>query len=203
MLRQLCDDYAEIIHVHSYTMPSWSQELLGCIGHLAGLVSTACWWDGHAASRMSIIFHTEAISCQHVKDLIRIIAYEPFFKETGAVRSNYETILMASSTMALIMIAKHQPIQWFFRTEPGILDTIITVAAATRSDEVGLSCYAALAEVLSDDEMKHLKIADSISEFFFAMLEEVWLHTSKKHKQIPITYLLKSKLHSMPRYQSR
>ena len=193
MLRRLFADYLEIIHVHSYTTSSWSQELLGCIGHLVGLVSTACWWDGQAAPRMSIIFSTEATTCQHVKDLVRTIAHEPFYRQTTVARSNYETILMEAMTMSLIMIAKYQQIGWFFRAEPGVLDTIVKVAAGTQNDEVGLCCYAALGEVLSDDEMRSLKIADSISEFFFTMLEEAWLHKSKKYKQIPIAYLLKSK----------
>ena len=191
MLRMLCADYLEIMHVHSYTVSSWNQDLLGCIAHLVGLVGSFCWWDGQKKTQMSIIFTTETVTCQLVRDLVRIVGYEPFHKRLNVVRSNYETALMDSLLMTVILSVQNQQINWFFRSEPKMLDTIIKVAASAQNDEVGLCGYAVLGEVLNDDELKDLKVADGISEYFLTMLEAAWKHTAKSYKQIPIEYLLK------------
>ena len=94
MMDYLCEDYLQIIHVHSYTVASWNKELLGCIAQLVGLICGCCWWDGEKRTQMKILFPTEQITCDHVQDLIRIIAHKPFYKQTKSVRSNDETILM-------------------------------------------------------------------------------------------------------------
>jgi hypothetical protein len=56
MIDYLCEDYLQIIHVHSYTVASWNKELVGCIGHLVALTCTCCWWDGQLGTQIKKTF---------------------------------------------------------------------------------------------------------------------------------------------------
>jgi hypothetical protein len=196
MLLYIGNDYLKIIHSHSYTVASWSKELLGCIAQLVGLVCACYWWDGEKKTQIKILFPTEQIVCDHVEDLIRIIGYKSFYKQTKPIRSNDETILMDSIFMLLIVIVKTQQINWFFRSNITIRDTIVSAAEAALNDEVCLHCYGILGEVLPDEDLKDLKIADNIGNYFFHILEQAWYHSSKKYKQLPLPYLLRGKYRS-------
>jgi hypothetical protein len=44
--------------------------------------------------------------------------------------------------------------------------------------------------VLTDEQMKELKMNDGAAEFSFNMLEKAWSHPSKLYKQIPIMDIL-------------
>ena len=191
MMDYLCEDYLQIIHVHSYTVASGDKQLLGCIAQLVGLICGCCWWDGQKRTQMKILLPTEQIICDHVQDLIRIIAHTPFYKQTKSVRSNNETILMDAPLVFLIITVQSQNINWLFRSNIAIRDTIICLAESALNDEVCLYGYAILAEALTDDELKYLKIADNISDYFFTVLEEAWNHSSKMYQQAPILNLLR------------
>ena len=134
----LCEDYLQIIHVHSYTVASWDKQLLGCIAQLVGLVSGCCWWDGQKRTQMKKLFPTEQIICDHVQDLIRIIAHKPFYKQIKSVRSNDETTLMDATLIFLIITVQTQNINWLFRSNAAIRDTIISLAESVLNDEVCL-----------------------------------------------------------------
>ncbi|CAF0926297.1 unnamed protein product [Adineta steineri] len=191
MIRYLHEDYLEIIHVHSYNIMSWNKELLGCIAQLVGLMGGFCWWDGQQRTQLKILFPKEQIVCDHVEDLTRIIAHTPFYKQTKPVRSNYETILMDTILMILLVIVQTQNINWLFRSNTTIRDTIISVSEAALNDEVCLCGYCLLGEALGDDLLKDLKIADNISDYFLHVLQEAWNHSSKKYRLIPIEYFLR------------
>jgi hypothetical protein len=193
ILHYISNDYLQIIHSHSYTVASWSKELLGCIAQLVGLVCGCCWWDGEKKSHIKVLFPTEQIVCNHVEDLIRIIGHKPFYKQTKSVRSNDETTLMDSIFMLLIIIVQTQNISWLFRSNTTIRDTIVSASEAALNDEVSLCGYVILGETLSDEDLKNLKIADNIGNYFFHVLEQAWYHSSKKYKQVPLPYLLKGK----------
>ena len=191
MMDYLCEDYLQIIHVHSYTVASWDEQLLGCIAQLVGLVSGCCWWDGQERTQMKILLPAEQITCDHVQDLVRIIAHTPFYKQTKSVRSNDETILMDATLIVLIITVQTQNINWLFRSNASIRDTIISVAESALNGEVCLCGYGILAETLTDDQLKHLKVADHIHDYFFTVLEQAWNTPSKTFKQIPIINLLR------------
>ncbi|CAF4059078.1 unnamed protein product [Adineta steineri] len=191
MISYLSEDYLEIIHVHSYNVMSWNKELLGCIAHFVGLIWGCCWWDGQQRTQLKILFPKEQTACDHVEDLIRIIAHTPFYKRTKSVRSNDETILMDTTLMILFVIVQTQNINWLFRSNTTIRDTIISVSETALNDEVCLCGYCLLGEALGDDLRKDLKIADNISDYFFYMIQEAWNNSSNKYKQIPIEHLLK------------
>jgi hypothetical protein len=189
----LGDDYLQIMNVRSHTVETWSEELLGCIAQLTGLVCGCCWWDGEKRTQMKILLPTEQITCDHIEDLIRIVGHKPFYERTKSVRSNDETTLMDSIFMILIITVQTHNINWFFRSNTTIRDTIISAAEASLNDEVSLCGYGILGEALADEDLKDLKISDNISDYFFNILEEAWHNPSKKYKQIPILYLLRGK----------
>jgi hypothetical protein len=193
MLRYLSDDYLQIIRVHNHTVATWNKELLACIGHLMGVIAKCYWFDEKNGTQMKILFPTEQITCDHVQELIRIVAHKPFHAEIKAVRSNDETVLIDSILMVLMNIVQIQNINWFFRSSAMIQDAILTVAEISLYDEVCLRAYTILGEVLTDERLKQLNIADTMTGFLFKMLEQAWQHPSKEYKQIPIEYLLKGK----------
>jgi hypothetical protein len=193
MIRYLCNDYLEIIHVHSYSLASWNKELFGCIAQLIGLICGCCWWDGEKRTQMKILFAREETACDHVQDLIRIIDYKPLYKQIKPVRSNEETSLIDSTFVLLVIIAQTQNINWLFRSNPTIRDTIIRATATVLNDKVRLYGYGILGEVLADGDLKDLKIADHITAHFFYMAEQAWHHPLKLYNRIPLAYLLRGK----------
>ena len=193
ILRSIGDDYMHIIHIHSRNVASWSRELLTCVTHLNTYITRCCWWNGQRQTQMDILFPNEQKTCDHVQDLVNIIAYEPFQKQIKIVRSNDETILTNSVVGMLWSIVKTQNINWFFRTNVSIQNVISTVAATSTFDEICVCAYGLLGEVLADEQLKKLKIANTIGGFFYNMLERAWRHPSKKYKEIPIEYLLRGK----------
>jgi hypothetical protein len=191
MLRYLSDDYLQIIHVHHQTVAVWNKDLLACVGHLMAVIAKCYWFDEKNGAQMNILFPTDQTACDHVEKLIRIIAHKPLHAEIKAVRSNDETVFIDSILMMLMNIVQIQNINWFFRSSATIQDVILTVAETSLYDEICLRAYTILGEVLTDEQLKELNIADTMAGFFFKMLEQAWQHPSKEYKQIPIKYLLK------------
>jgi hypothetical protein len=93
--------------------------------------------------------------------------------------------------MWILFIVKVQNISWWFRSNTRIRDSIVAACEAALNDEVSLCGYAILGETLPDEDLKDLKIADNICNYFFHMLEEAWKHPSKMFKQAPLSHLLK------------
>jgi hypothetical protein len=191
MLEYISEDYLQIIRTHSRSVASWNEELLACIAQLIGLVCGYCWWDGEKKTQIKILYPTEQITCDHVQDLIRIIGHKPFYKQTQSIRWNDVTILMDSIFLLLIMTVQTQNINWLFRSNTTIQDTIVSAAEATLNDVVCLRGYVILGKTLPDEDLNNLKISDNISGYFFDMLEQAWNFPSKTLKQIRIIYLLR------------
>ncbi|CAF4168912.1 unnamed protein product, partial [Adineta steineri] len=184
------DEYLQIVHIHSRTVALWSKELLACMTQLISFVGGLCWWDGHNETQIEVLFVTEQIIYAHIEDLIRIIDYRPFHKEMKSVRSNDETSIMDAALMVLMSIVKTQNVSWFFRSNVSIQNALSTLGEEALYDEICLSVYGILSEVLSDEQLKRLKIANNMGVFFFNMLEKAWHHPLKKYRQIQIEYLL-------------
>ncbi|CAF4193748.1 unnamed protein product, partial [Rotaria sordida] len=191
MIHYLYEDYLEIIHIHSHSVESWSKELLSCITQLISLVYRYRWYDREEKTQMKILFPIEKLICDYIKDLMRIMSHKPFYKQTKPNRSNDETILMQSILGILIALVQTYDINWLFRVNRTMGDTIVSLAEATFNDEVALGGYGVLGEVLTDDQLKDLKIADSITSYFFNMLENAWNQSTKMYKHIPISFLLR------------
>ncbi|CAF4201839.1 unnamed protein product, partial [Adineta steineri] len=190
LVRWIRDDYLQIVHIHSRTVALWSKELLACMTQLISFVGGLCWWDGHNGTQIKVLLVTEQTICDHIEDLIRIIDYRPFHKEMKSVRSNDETSIMDAALMILMSIVKTQNVSWFFRSNVSIQNALSTLGEEALYDEICLSVYGILSEVLSDEQLKSLKIANNMGVFFFNMLEKAWHHPLKKYRQIQIEYLL-------------
>jgi hypothetical protein len=93
--------------------------------------------------------------------------------------------------ITLVTIVKTQNINWFFRSNTQIQEILLTVAEVSLNDKICLHAYAILTIVLTDEQLKELKIADSMPGFLFNTLEQAWQHPSKKYKHIPIVNLLR------------
>jgi hypothetical protein len=100
---------------------------------------------------------------------------------------------MDSTLLLLINIIETLNINWFFRSMIQLSDTLLIVAETSLFDKICLYAYGILGEILTDEQLKDLKIVDSIERYFYNMLEQGWHHPSKKYKQIPIFYLLRGK----------
>ncbi|CAF5054582.1 unnamed protein product [Rotaria magnacalcarata] len=193
IIQYLSDDYLEIIHVHSYTVASWSKDLLGCITKLIGVIVGCCWWNSEEKTHMEIIFRTEKIAFDHVEDLMRIISHEPFYKQVKKDRSNDETILVGSILTLSMLIIRMKNMHLLSRLNATIRNTILSIIETAINDEVVLCGYGVLCEVLTDEELKDLKMADNICNYFLQMLEDAWNLIKKQYKKIPMVLLLKGK----------
>jgi hypothetical protein len=131
--------------------------------------------------------------CEHVEDLIHIIAYTPFHQQIKAVPSNDETVLTDAILTLLFIILQTQNINWFFRSNALIQNALITLADISVCNEICIRAYALLGEFLTDEQLRDLKIGDNLIGFFFNILEQAWHHPTKKYKQIPIEYMFRGK----------
>jgi hypothetical protein len=94
IIEHLADDYAQIILVHSYTVKSWSEELLTCIASLIALINACCWWGGEEAHHIKMIASADLTLYDHIPALIRIVSHKPFHECIDGLWSNMETILI-------------------------------------------------------------------------------------------------------------
>jgi hypothetical protein len=174
------DNYVGIIHIHSRTVELWSKELLACMTQLISFATGLCWWDGENRTHTKLLFPTEQMICDHVQDLIHIIAYTPFHKQIKAVPSNDETSLIDATLTLLLTIVQTQNINWFFRSSAAIQNTLLTLAEISVSNEICIRAYGIFGEFLTDEQLKDLKIGDTLMGFFFKILEQAWHHPTKK-----------------------
>jgi hypothetical protein len=193
LLHCIQDNYVDIINIHSRTVELWSKELLACMTQLISFTAGLCFWDGENRTHTKVLFPTEQMLCIHVQDLIYIIAYIPFQTKIQAARSNDETSLIDATLTLLLTIVQTQNINWFFRSSAPIQNALLTLAEMSVFNEICICAYGVLGEFLTDEQLKDLKIGNSLGSFFFNMLEQAWHHPSKKYKQIPIEYLLRGK----------
>jgi hypothetical protein len=193
LLNILSKDYLAIVQIHSKTVSTWNRELLDCLAHVIGLVGVCCWWDGQNKNHMAIPFPTELIACEHMEDLIRIISHPSIYEQSKSERINDETMLMDSILLVILLVIQSYSLSWFFRANTALQDSIISISGTTPNKSIGVCSYAILGELLTDDEMKTMKVDETLSRFFVTMLDEAWHEKSKTYKLIPIDYLLRSK----------
>lgn len=184
------NDYLEIIHIHSHRIATWSSHLLGCLAHLMAFVCKCCWWDGQKRTQMKIILPSEQIIYEYLRDLMRIITHALQYKHIEPKRSNDQTILFEASLLFIVNIVETQNINSFFRTNTEYQKIILTVAETLNNDIICLCAYHILNMVLTDEQVKQLKIADGSTNFCLSLLEQAWQHSSKGLREIPVLYIL-------------
>jgi hypothetical protein len=193
LIRHFGVDYVQIILLHTHNIESWSSQLLSCITYLLVLFACCCWWGGKKGLQAKTVISTELAACEYIDALIRIINYKPLHKYIATQRSNDQTVLLDTTLFSMINIAQLQDFTWFLRSKTSLPEILVAIAEISVYEKISLCIYGILGEILSDKCLKELKISDSVSTFFFDILEHAWQNPSKKYKQIPIFYLLKGK----------
>ncbi|CAF3072435.1 unnamed protein product [Rotaria socialis] len=191
ILHYVGNDFVQIIEIHSHIIDMWSEQFLTCITHLIGFIAACCWWGGEKQKQINRLFHSEQIIYSYINSLIRIISYKPFYSHIKAQSSNDDTQLIDFCLFSLQTLAQNQDLIWFFRSKISVPETLSTIAELSIHDKICLRAYIILGEILCNERLKDLKIADNLSLFFYDMLEHAWRHPSKNYKQIPIFHLLR------------
>ena len=196
ILAQIGTDFLRLVQQLSPTVESWSGECLAAITHLIGFVRAFIWWEGEKSTKIEALFRTEQSLCDFIRAMVRIIAHQPFHQHLMSQWFNDETILMDAVLLFLMNFLQSQNINWFFRSIKELPDLLLGLTELQVYYRIYLCAYGILSEILTDDNLKELKITDSIRVFFFHMLEEAWRNPTKKYKQIPIIYFLRGKFFS-------
>lgn len=197
ILHFLGKDYLEIIRLHSSNVQSWTKELLCCITHLINFIHTCCWWRGDTENHIKILLPSEDISHHHVQSLVHIISYTPFHQQIQSQRFNDETILIDSITGFVLRILEFQDLICFVRHRTQLINTLLPLAETAGNNLINLRAYALLGEVLCDEYLKKLKIADHLCEYFFHILKVAWNHPAQMYQRSSVQQLLRSKLISL------
>jgi hypothetical protein len=193
MLHHVGHEYLQIIYIHSHTVEFWNKELLLCIAYLTGFICSCCWWGGEASTQIKLLFSTEERICNFAQALIRILSYKPLYQEIQSKRSNSETMLIDMILKLILTLLRTQNINWFFRSNLSLPDTLFIIAEKSTFDEISLCAYAILGEILTDEKLKELKVTDNIANFFNNTLQQGWHHPLKRYKKTPIFHLLQGK----------
>ncbi|CAF2831285.1 unnamed protein product [Rotaria sp. Silwood2] len=190
ILEHFAEDYSEIIRVHSYTVTTWSKQLLTCITHLISLIASICYWDDKKTKNIDIFVPSTDTSYEFVQALIRIICHKPFHEQIKAQWSNDETILFDAILIFLTGVTETQDLSCRILLRTALVDLLQTMAQTTLYDRICLGAYGILGVILSENELKRLNIAENMVLFFFNIIEQAWRHPTRRCKQIPISRLL-------------
>ncbi|CAF1223664.1 unnamed protein product [Adineta ricciae] len=185
-------DCLQTIRIHCHLVELWSNKLRNCIAHLIALLLGLCWRDKQTDTIIKKTFPTEQIACDFVEDLICILRYTPFYQEIQPRCSNDTTVLLHTCLMFLTLIVHKLNINWFFRSNPKVRETIARMAETTQNQDLCSAAYNILCETLTDDQLKRLKIADHISSRYFNLLEETIDQSQTTYRRIPVDFMLRA-----------
>jgi hypothetical protein len=191
LLTEYGNDYLQIILVHHHTVQSWSKELLSCITHLIDFICACCWWAHDKAIYIKTLVSSEQLFYDYIQGLIHIVSYRTFHERITSQWSNDETILIDSSCIFLIgALFQMKNLSCFIRSETTLSNIILEIVQKSSHDRISICAYGILAEILSDEQLREVRITDNISEFFFRTLELAWNHPTQCYKRLPIAQLL-------------
>jgi hypothetical protein len=191
ILHYFAEDYLKIIYLHSFTVQSWSKELLCCIAHIINFIGACCWWSDDKAERIRILLPTEEISHNYIQSLIRILSYKPFHQQIQVHRCNDITILIDAILGFLSSILETHDLTCFMRMETKLLEILLPLAEVSTNNRISLVAYAILGEILSDEHLKELKVTNNLCEYFFYMLEQAWKNPYQKFQRVSVPQLLR------------
>jgi hypothetical protein len=195
IIKFLGNDYSQMILVQSNTLDSWNTELLSCVAHLTGLISSIFWWGGEKAEHIKIIIPSEDSTHTLILAFIHMLNHQPFHRCVCIPWYTDENLLIGATLILLMAAVETQNVGSFISSKTNLPATLLTITQTSSYDRILLYVYGFLATILSNEQLKELKIADNICTFFFDVLEQAWKHPTKKWKKIPIQQLLKGKLY--------
>lgn len=186
------NDFLQIILVHNHTVSSWDNQLLTCVAHLIDFICACCWWGSDRSMYIKKLVLSEQLFYDFIQGLIRIVGYKTLYERIASQWNNDETILIDSACIFLIgAIFEIKNLSCFLRSETTLSNIILEITQKSTYDRISICAYGILAEILSDEQLKEVKINDNISEFFFRILELAWNHPTQRYKRLPIEQLLK------------
>ena len=195
IIKFLGDDYCHMILAQSKTLDSWNTELLSCVTHLTGLICSTCWWGGQKIEDLNMLIPPEDSTYTLILAFIRIVNHQPFHRYLDIPWHNDENLLIGATLILLMGVVETQNVGPFISSETNLPATLLTIVQASSYDRILLYAYGFLAILLSNEQLKELKVSDNMCKFLFDVLEQAWKHPTKKWKKIPIPYLLKGKLY--------
>jgi hypothetical protein len=191
MIQFLKDDFSQMILVRSNAIDSWTTELLSCIAHTVGVICSLCWWSEQKADHLKLLVPSKDIKHVQLLAWIRLVSYAPFHQRISVRFYNDETLLIDTALIFLFGVVETQHLGCFINTKTHLPKLLLSIATTPVYDRIRVCAYGFLAEILNDEQLKELEIADNIGAFFFYILEQAWAQPTKKWKKIPIEYLLK------------
>ena len=193
IVRFLRDDYCRLILIKSRQVERWSKEMRTCVAHLIAVVCAASWWGGQKAESIELIFSSNDTSYSQVLAMIHLVTYQPFISGISECYYKDETILVDAGLIFLFGAVELQNLGCFINAETQFSNALLSIAQTARYDRTRLCAYGFLALILSDEQLKELKIADNLIQLYFYVLEQAWKQPTRKWKKIPILYLIKGK----------
>ena len=197
IIQFLRDDFTRILRLHSKTIHSWSEPLLTSLAHFIGLICAVCWWGGHQPERIPMIVTSQESAYEHIYALIDLISYRPFYQKLTMGLYNAETVLIDTSLIFLYGVIERQELSCWVSSNTKLVDTLLILVQMPCYDRIRVCVFGLIAEILSDEQIKHLQIAENISESFFRIIEHAWKQPTRKWKKIPMGYLLKGRRESI------
>lgn len=193
MVKYFRDDFSQIIQLHSKTISSWSEPLLNSISHFIGLICAICWWGGQQAHCIPLIVSSQENAFEHIYGLIEWISHQPFYQQLSTGTYNAETILIDTSLIFLYGVIEKHDLSCWVSSKTNLVKILLSLVQIPCYDRIRVCVFGLLAEILSDEQIKRLQIAENISESFFRVIEHAWRNPTKKWKKISMTYLLKGR----------
>ena len=193
-LHRYGQDYLRIIVLHQPTVHCWSASLLTCIAHLTNLISACCWCGQERAVLGQRLVSAGQLFYDYLQALASILAYEPFQQQINSSWPNNETILI-DATLVFIFGALSQinNLDSFIRSQTSLADTLLSIAQKSSYDRISICAYGILVKILSDQQLREMKITQSTFDYFFGILEYAWKRPMQRYKQMSITHLLTGK----------
>lgn len=191
IIQFLKEDFSQMILVQSNSIDSWSSERLSCIAHVIGVMCSLCWWGGQKSEHLEMVVSSTDTTYAQLLALIRIVSYQPVYERVSARFYNDETLLIDTILILIFGIVETQNLSCFINSETSLAKLLLLIATTSVYDRIRVCAYGFLAEILTDEQLKELQIADNIGAFYFYILEQAWKQPTKKWKKIPLEYLLK------------
>ncbi|CAF3842821.1 unnamed protein product [Rotaria sordida] len=180
IVKFLADNYLQMIRIQSYIVDSWSKELLSCIAHLIALICSCCWWSDEKPKYIKMLVASNDLMYDHILALIHIVSYQPFHQCISAQWYNDETLLIDAILVFLYGTLEIEDVRCFISSQTNLFATLLVIAQVSPYDRICICAYGFLAEILTDEQMKELKITENISGFFFNILEQAWKDPTKR-----------------------
>ncbi|CAF1559627.1 unnamed protein product [Rotaria magnacalcarata] len=181
------------MEIHCYNISTWSKELLACITHLTGLIDICFDTNKKEEELNQILFPTEQILFDFIEVLIRVVSYEPFYKDISNQRSEDGPMFVDITLHFILNILQTQNISCHFQLMTNLSDALLLrVTNKSIPNQYFFYVYSIFGEILSEEKSKELEFTDDMGNGYFAMLEQTWQQPSKTYKHLTVSVLLRA-----------